>query len=505
MLSSTPACDQELTAVRSPASLLAVITIGFAGAYLFDFPGAGINTTIFAVLIASAYSLLHKQLPFSPLLMPFGLFFIFALAWRDSRVLYALNLLSLVAIILLPFCKRFLDTNNSVHPIRSIGNFITSTIKYSLSSTPKLFYRDMRNLSQLNNIKTYLPNILVGALYALPFLLVFGALLVSADDRYSEFVLKTLTFDGYTWNFMATIFISIAIAAPLLRGRFSAEIDARRSILESNDATQTTEAPRPAAVEFCSFLTMINALFLSYLVIQFSYFFGDSALVKNTTGLTYAGYARKGFFELTTVAALVLPLLWFLTVKVGFSATRGRRVFRLLTVLMVIMIAVMIGSALHKMALYTQAYGLTELRLYTSAFLYLLLTIFILFTVTLLRGRELMFLALSTMSTLTTIVALNIINPDDLIARTNLAENTTASVDIEYIAQLSQDAYPALLRFANSKQKNLPNNVICHIHYTTNKTANQWRLWTWSRQAAVSEVLPKQSPGTLHYAPYSCP
>ena len=32
-------------------------------------------------------------------------------------------------------------------------------------------------------------------------------------------------------------------------------------------------------------------------------------LTETTTGLTYADYARRGFFELVTVSVLVLPLL----------------------------------------------------------------------------------------------------------------------------------------------------------------------------------------------------
>ena len=44
------------------------------------------------------------------------------------------------------------------------------------------------------------------------------------------------------------------------------------------------------------------------MIVQLRYLFGGAALVHVTAGLTYAQYARRGFFELVTVAALLLAL-----------------------------------------------------------------------------------------------------------------------------------------------------------------------------------------------------
>src|SRR3712207_1338717 len=79
--------------------------------------------------------------------------------------------------------------------------------------------------------------------------------------------------------------------------------------------------PRPAAlslgiVEVGVILGLLDALFLAFVAVQVRYLFGGAERVVETAGLTYAEYARRGFFELVTVTALVLPLLllahWFL-------------------------------------------------------------------------------------------------------------------------------------------------------------------------------------------------
>ena len=39
-------------------------------------------------------------------------------------------------------------------------------------------------------------------------------------------------------------------------------------------------------------------MFLAFIVVQLRYFFGGAAQVEVVPGLTYADYARRGFFEL---------------------------------------------------------------------------------------------------------------------------------------------------------------------------------------------------------------
>ena len=48
------------------------------------------------------------------------------------------------------------------------------------------------------------------------------------------------------------------------------------------------------------------------MLVQFRYLFGGAALVQVSETLTYAEYARRGFFELVAVAALLLPIMLLL-------------------------------------------------------------------------------------------------------------------------------------------------------------------------------------------------
>ena len=58
-------------------------------------------------------------------------------------------------------------------------------------------------------------------------------------------------------------------------------------------------------VELGIVLGLLDVLFLAFVLVQFRYLFGGAELVQVSATLTYAEYARRGFFELVAVAALL--------------------------------------------------------------------------------------------------------------------------------------------------------------------------------------------------------
>ena len=70
------------------------------------------------------------------------------------------------------------------------------------------------------------------------------------------------------------------------------------------DATRVIAAPGLYA-------DVVDALFAAFMLIQGAYLFGGRDTLERT-GMTFADYARRGFFELVTVACLALGFLWAL-------------------------------------------------------------------------------------------------------------------------------------------------------------------------------------------------
>ena len=117
------------------------------------------------------------------------------------------------------------------------------------------------------------------------------------------------------------------------------------------------------------------------------------------------------------------------------------------------------------MALYTGMYGLTELRVYVTAFMLLLCAVFAWFGVTVLRGNRGAFMRGTLVASGCAVAALNVVDPDALIARVNLARSSAAvPVDVAYLASLSADAVPALLAHSTTLDRPARCVLLAELH-----------------------------------------
>jgi hypothetical protein len=186
-------------------------------------------------------------------------------------------------------------------------------------------------------------------------------------------------------------------------------------------------------------------LFFAFVLVQARWLFGGAAALQAVPGLTVAEYARRGFFQLVVAAALVLPLL--LIADAGAQTAAARRTTRILSGALVALVFVVMVSAMQRMTLYTQRFGLTEQRVYGTAFMGWLAVVFAWFVITTLRGRRRRFAVGPVIAGITSVFALAAANPDALITRVNMERaHAGAQVDGAYLAQLSADAAPEVLK-----------------------------------------------------------
>jgi hypothetical protein len=226
-------------------------------------------------------------------------------------------------------------------------------------------------------------------------------------------------------------------------------------------------------------LAALDLLFFAFVLVQLRYLFGGRDLVAARAGLTYAEYARHGFFELVAVAVLVLPLLLVVN---GVVRGRPRQVgaIRVLSAALVALVFVVMASALERMWLYQREYGLTELRIYATGVILWLAVVFVWLGATVLRGRPRAFAIGTLAAGFVASAAINVVDPDALIARTNLSR---PQVDIAYLGRLSDDAIPTLLRRLPSLEPSLRRPLAVAL-LTRDERGGGWQSWNLSRQRA---------------------
>jgi hypothetical protein len=163
------------------------------------------------------------------------------------------------------------------------------------------------------------------------------------------------------------------------------------------------------------------------------------------TAFTYAEYARKGFVELCQVSFLNLVVLVVVYLFSARSATGRPRVLRVLAGLICALTCLLIATALSKMYLYVQAYGLTPLRLYSSWFMVVLLLVFLLLLAWHVRSFNVARPLIVGVTVL--VLALGLANTDGIIAQYNVERymtGKTQTIDVNMLDDLFPAAAPAL-------------------------------------------------------------
>src|SRR5215203_3666006 len=241
-----------------------------------------------------------------------------------------------------------------------------------------------------------------GVLLAAPLLLLFGALLVAADA-----IFERLIIDIFDLADVVSHFFLICFFAWITSGLLWAGLMAR--------VPQDLAIPRPRVVslgivEVGIVLGLLDLMFLTFVLIQVRYLFGGAGRVEATAGLTYSEYARHGFFELVTVTALALPLLLLAHWLLRTENRTHERLFKALAGGMIGLLFVIVASALQRMYLYQQEFGLTELRLYTTIFMLWISAVLIWFVLTVLRDRRERFAFGALLASFAAIFAINGMN-----------------------------------------------------------------------------------------------
>jgi len=326
--------------------------------------------------------------------------------------------------------------------------------------------------------------------------LLFGGLLTAADAVFSQIIARgfNLDFSRILLHAFSILFIGWLVSGYLRGVLFGKEI-----------AVTTVGRPQGwylGITELGLVLGLLDALFLSFVLVQFRYFFGGAARVQTIPGLTYAEYARSGFFELVSVAALVLPLLlaahWFLRKENPLE----KRIFRALAGAMIVLLVVIMTSALRRMNIYQREYGLTELRVYTTAFMGWLALVFGWFALTVLRGKRERFAFGAVATGFFVIIGLLLVNPDRLIVTRNTRH--AREIDARYIGYLSADAVPQVIESLPGLEREprcvLTRDLLLRLDEESDRG---WRQWNWSRSKA--NRLIRENESSLRTIAEACP
>lgn len=447
---------------------------GVLGDVLFHGVPLGLNVALWVGSLVACLALLlrvaHAPLGQGRRFMigPLVLFASFV-AWRDSPWLLGLDALGIAGAITIgalrsPAVRR---------PLADYASGLLAAGAAAVAGAFPLLVEDIR-WRELGGTTRRAVAVARGVALAAPLLVLFGGLFVAADVIFQHLLDSVVPSPLAPFRHAALVLVWAWLTAGLLR-----------DLVASRDpaAPAARIRPRLGIVEIGTVLALLDLLFLAFVAVQLRYLFGGRDLVESQAHLTYAEYARHGFFELVVVAALVLPLLLLADWALERKRRRDHVVFATLAAALVLLLLAVVASALERLWIYQQEYGLTELRVYATALVLWLGVVLLWFCGTVLRRRRRSFAVGAVVAGFAAVVAMNVLNPDALIARTNVAR---PHVDVGYLAGLSDDATPTLVHALPSLSP--PDRRRLTAALLSRTRSDDWRAWNLDRSRAAEAI-----------------
>ncbi|WP_309227248.1 DUF4153 domain-containing protein [Micromonospora thermarum] len=316
-------------------------------------------------------------------------------------------------------------------------------------------------------------------------LIVFGTLLASADGAFSvvlgAIVPEVSIGTVFRWIFLATVGAFCVVAAVWT---LSAPPD-----LSSVDRPTRRSL---GMVEWAPVITALTLLFAGFVAVQFTVLFGGQRHVLRTAGLSYAEYARSGFWQLVAVTLLTLAVLGGVARWARRESRAERIVLRVLLGALSALSVVIVISALSRMYTYQKVYSFTGERLFVMAFELLLGTVFLMILVAGLRWKGGWIPRATVALAVVMLLGLAVLNPEDYAAGRNIARyQATGKIDAWYLRALSADATPALAKLPDPVRR-------CTLSWIADDLdePDPWYAWNLGRVRA-RQALERVGPGAV--------
>nr|WP_247615225.1 DUF4173 domain-containing protein [Streptomyces sp. RG38] len=321
-------------------------------------------------------------------------------------------------------------------------------------------------------------------------LLVFGALFAGADAAFADLLGRLVPDTSLGEGPWRLVLFAFGLLGALAAGRSAA------APLRWDSFRTGPGRPRGRA-EWALPLLLLCVLFAVFNAIQLAVLFGGYKAVLDKTGQTYAEYARQGFWQL-----LIATLLTLLVIVVALRwAPRGgpgdRNLVRAILGTLSALTLIVVASAVRRMDMYVEAYGLTRLRISVVTMeLWLGLVILLIMAAGVWGARRLPRAVAA--SAAAGALAFGLAAPDALIAENNVRRyETTHKFDLHYARDLSADAVPALDRL----EEPLRSCALAPLARDLGPATASWYETSWSETRA-REILKKRPPRTT--TPETC-
>jgi hypothetical protein len=246
-------------------------------------------------------------------------------------------------------------------------------------------------------------------------------------------------------------------------------------------------------------------LFLGFVAVQFTALFGGNRYVLQHSQVSYSRYAVGGFNQLVFVSILTLIIIGAVARWAHKETPADRLALRVQLGALCGLSIVIVISALTRLQLYVDIYGMTRER-FAVAMLELFLAA--MFALVLLAGWQMRasWLPRAILGVgVLMLLGAGLVNPERYIAQHNIDRYQAGEkIDLYYLAALTADAVPALVNLPEDER----NCVLGSMRRELNQDPDQWYEWNFARERGLrilAEKFPKGFPACTGRQRYDYP
>jgi hypothetical protein len=463
--------------------LIAIIVAGIGTWLMFDAQpglGWGIFTT---AAVAGLLLFVRNNSPLVALCGSIAAIIAWGASITGDEIMFVLIVLSVILFLAMAMLltsdallERITPTFTASAPIVAFASVILESIGRATSALHVVESRRARSVVR-------------GIAITIPVLIVFTVLLAGADPVFAN-LRDTIERILDSWDFLPrTIFFIALLVCTLGAFGFAANANAP----SRNPRIEVSQRRWLGATERMILIGSVAGLLWIFLAVQLSYLFGNAPGVTGS-GITFSEYAQRGFAELTVVASASVFIILFCE-RFG-EITEGKNLLRTITIILIVAVLFLLGSAFRRVLLYEGAYGFTTSRLYAQIYMIVVAVtlLWLMFELKESLDPARLFRVAGFAAT-TALIVLIYWNHEAWIADRNLDRvASTGKLDVGYLTRdLSENAVPVLVnrlpQLNNPYRTELRDRLFQRYAQTSRLAESHWFEYNVRRHAARDALV----------------
>ncbi len=318
--------------------------------------------------------------------------------------------------------------------------------------------------------------------------------LLSYDEGFKEIVDKIFSFKSEDIGYHITCLVFGIPVGMYIFSLFISGTDKKQSrFFTKENFIKVSDKIRiaPLVTVLAAVIPLLTVYVIFFISQKQYYISGFTGVLPDN--FSYAQYAREGFFELCKVSVINLTVIVLITQLIKKGKANEITV-KILTIVFSAVTFLLMATAMSKLVMYINRYGLTQKRVYAAWFMAVIAVIFLIITLSRFI-KKISWVPACACVVIVAFAGLTLCNVDRQIAKFNVEryiDGTVNVVDVDALGSLGDAATPEMAKLINHLDEKKGTDFKEHsyqyyLKYCSSTTYNKMALYLLSEANIIND------------------